>query len=248
MIDAEQTLHADPGVSGGQKDADVSTTSSSGSSSSDASKQDELAILERATGRKFSDVTQAEQFLRNLNNLVGDNAVAKARQKAEFADALVTQYAAEKGMSYEDAQQELQGLVAPSKARRPVSPSADKPVEDPRYEALEREMFLMKTPEASPYIDKVSRYAKAGSLSLSDAYKELYGDIVATKTKEDQLEAKRKDKKLASLSTSTSAPAAPSIPRSKELLAQYRKTGDQSLLQEAMKARSRETYKVGDEE
>lgn len=246
MFDAEQTLNTDSaGQAEGQQDAEARTPSSSDTPSSDAPKQDELSLLERATGRKFSDLAQAEQYLRNLNSLVGDNAVANARKKAEFADAVVSQYATEKGLSYDEAEEELRTIVSP-KTRRAVSTS-DQPKVDPRTEALEREIFLMKTPEANPFIDKVSRYAKAENMSLSDAYKELYGDVIKTKAREEQLEAKREGKKLASISTSSSATAAPAIPRSKQLLEQYAKTGDASIYREAIKARSEETWNKKEE-
>jgi len=248
MFDAEQTLKTDPEVTGGGQDAEAPAPSGSGSSSSDATKQDELAVFERATGRKFTNTAEAEQYLRNLNGLVGDNAVANARKKAEFADAFIAQYALEKGMSHDDAHRELQSLVTPSKTRQPVSLSEEKRADDPRLESLEREMFLTKNPEASPYIDNVSRYAKAQNMGLKEAYNELYGTVLATKAKEQQLEAKRKEKQSASLSTSTSAPAAGSVPRSKELLEQFRRTGDESFYMAAVKARSKEAAGRQDQE
>lgn len=249
MIETQQTPNADASrVEAGGADAMVETTSSSGTPASDANTQDALMFLERTTGRKFNSVEEGEKFVRNLNSLVGDNAVASARQKAELADAVIQQYAHENGLTPQDAEIQLKSLVVPSKTRRTVSPSADTPsASDERHEALEREVFLMKTPEATPYIEKVSRYAKAQNIGLKEAYTELYGDVLAAKVKDEQLEAKRKDKKLASVPTSSSAPPATAIPRSKELLLAYQKNGNPDLMREAIKARQKETYQTQEE-
>lgn len=221
-------------------------TTDSGAGSADASLQADLSFFERATGRKFNSVDEAEKYLKNLNSMVGDGRIAEQRKKAEFADAILIQYANERGLSVEQAQAELSNLVTPSKKAQPVS--MPEVARDPRVDQMEEELFLTKTPEAAIHIEKIRRYAKAGSLSLKEAYNELYGEILTQKAKEAQSEVKRREKQLASVPTSQSAPAANAIPRSKQLLDQYRKTGKPELMREAIKARKQETYTQETEE
>lgn len=240
MLETQQTHITDPADTGGETDAMVAATTDSDTGSADANQQAELSFIERTTGRKFSSLGEAEKYLRNLNNLVGDGRIAEQRKKAELADYVVTQFANEKGISLDEARKELETLVVPSRKPGTVSHAPSTVQSDPRVDMLERELFLSRTPEAAPYMERIDRYAKAQNMPISEAYKELYGDVLAEKTRQVQSEAKRTEKKMASVTTSSSAPSAPSIPRSKELLELARKTGDQSYLIEAMKARSRE--------
>lgn len=247
MFETQQTLDTDSTIVEGNENAMVETTTDSDSSSANVKGQAELALIERSTGRKFQTLEDAEKYLQNLNRMVGDGRIAEQRKKAELADAVVSQYANERGLSHEEAQKELEGIVAPSKkTNRAVTQQTQ--MVDPRIDALERELFLSKTPEAQPYIERIERYAKASNVSVKEAYQELYGDVLSEKAKILQSEAKRKEKQMASVSTSSSAPSAPSTSRSKELLSAVRQKGyDDSLFLEALKARSRETYSKQEE-
>lgn len=246
MSELQQTQYTDPQGSGGVADAMNKATSDSGAGSADASTQADLSFFERATGRKFNSVDEAEKYLKNLNSMVGDGRIAEQRKKAEFADAILVQYANERGLSVEQAQAELSNLVTPSRKTQPVS--VPEPVRDPRIDAMEEELFLSKTPEATQHIEKIRRYAKASSLPLKDAFQELYGDVLAQKTKEANSEAKRKEKLSASITTSSSMPATQAIPESKLLLEQYKKTGKSEFMRAAIKARKKETYQTSDTE
>ncbi len=251
MADTQQTLNADAsGLEAGQENAMVDATTVSGEGSADALEQADLALIERATGRKFATHDDAEKYLKNLNSLVGDNVVSAQREEAKLYKAVITQYANENGMNYAEAKQAIENLVTPSSATPAASPaSQNKQVYiDPRIDELERKDFLRENPLAVPYLDKIDRYAKLNGQTLSAAYNELYGDIFAEKAKQEQTEAKRKEKIAASVPTSVSAPAsAPSIPESKRLMEEYQKTGNNTLLREAIKARAKETYTVKDE-
>lgn len=246
MTDTKQTLETDTPTGGeGQEDAAVKAPSDSDGESADAKEQADLAVIERATGRKFKSHEDAEKYLKNLNSLVGDNTISAQRKEAEFAKSIVSQYANENGLTYAEAKAKLESLVAPSKTvpADASAPSQNKQVYiDPRIDELERKDFLRENPSASPYLEKIDRYAKLNGQTLSAAYEELYGDILSEQAKKQQSEAKRKEKIAASVPTSTSAPAsAPSIPESKRLLEEYKKTGNESLYREAIKARQKET-------
>ena len=245
MADTQQTLNADVSGETGDENAMVDASTDSGNGSADALSQADLALIERATGRKFANQDDAEKYLKNLNGLVGDNVVSAQREDARMYKAVITRYAAENSLSYDDAKQALEALVAPSKDTKVASqaPQNKQVYVDPRIDELERKDFLRENPIAAPYFDKIDRFAKLNGQTLSSAYQELYGDILAEKAKQQQSEAKRKDKIAASIPTSTSAPAsAPSIPESKRLMDDYKKTGNSAILREAMKARAKETY------
>lgn len=240
MSELQQTQDADPQGNGGVADAMNKATTDSGAGSADASSQADLSFFERATGRKFTSVEDAEKYLRNLNSMVGDGRIAEQRKKAELADSVIQQYASERQLTYAEAEAELRNIVAPSRKSQPVS--APEAVRDPRIDQMEEELFLTKTPEAAPHLEKIRRYAKAGSLSLKEAYNDLYGEVLSQKAKEAQSEAKRKEKQLASIPTSQSAAPVGATPQSKILLEQYKKTGKPELMREAIKARKKETY------
>lgn len=247
MADTQQTLNTDVSGETGDENAMVDASTDSDNGSADAPTQADLALIERATGRKFASQSEAEKYLKNLNSLVGDNVVSAQREEAKLYKAVITRYAAENDLSYDDAKQALEKLVAPSEATKVASQvqgTQNKQVYvDPRIDELERKDFLRENPLATPYLDKIDRYAKLNGQSLSAAYQELYGDIFAEKAKQQQSEAKRKEKIAASIPTSSSAPAsAPSIPESKRLMDEYKKSGNSTLLREAMKARAKETY------
>lgn len=242
MSETQQTLNAHTdGLSDGLENAMVDASTDSGEGSADAQTQADLALIERATGRKFASHSDAEKYLKNLNSLVGDNVVSAQRKDAELARAVVQKYAEENGLTHAEAKAQLEQIAAPSRATQTAAQSQNKQVYiDPRIDELEKKDFLRDNPDAAPLLEKIDRYAKLNGQTLTSAYQELYGDIFAEQAKQQQSEAKRKEKMAASIPTSTSAPAAPSVKESERLLNEYKKTGNSDLMREVIKARWRE--------
>lgn len=240
MFETQQTHNANPsGSEGGHVDAMVNASAASHSQSTDASSQvDALQLIKEATGREFKSVEEGKTYLSNLNRLVGDNTVASQRKKAELADAVVAQYASEQGITEQEAEQQLRGIVQPRKQQQ-VNRSVSQEVQrDPRLDEMEQELLLSKNPEAAPYLDKVVKYARSESISLKQAYNDLYGEVIKTQREQSQAEALALEKKGAQVSASNSAPPSTENTQLKKLYAEYQRTGKSEIMREILKMRN----------
>lgn len=221
----------------------VKAGDASGASATNGDSQVEAKALERlnaATGRQFSSLAEAEKHLQGLNRLVGDQTLAEQREKAQIADALVERYAQEQGISLQQAREQIQGLVRPS---RPAGGQARSETKDPaieqRLERLERFEFLEQNPNARPYMDKVTDYSKATGKSLSESYEFLYGDVVKQANTNAQADTIRDEKRQATATVSAAPGIAQAPDPEKALKDRYIKSGgkDESAARELMKER-----------
>lgn len=239
MSETQQTHAADASQSGeaGNVNAKVEAPSVPVPTADANPQAAELKALNTVMGREFKNLDEAREHYQNLNKLVGDNAIAEQRKAAQAYDALVLQIAKENGWSRAASIAYLEDLQTSSNSTEKQASSFDAKSfdENDRLQKLERELFLAKTPEAAKYLDKVEKYAKTTRTSLSEAYAELYGDVIQTAKEEALSEALRQEKLGAQVSASSSTPAAPEINRYAELMEKYRKTGNSEFFREATK-------------
>lgn len=237
MSETQQTRESDAPLSegAGQSDAKVTTPSDATSSVPDASSQGkELEVLNQIMGRNFKTLEEARDHYQNLNKLVGDNTIAEQRRAAQSYDSLIDKISKENNWSRAATIAYLDELQTSSE-KPPVSFDAKAVDDNQRVQKLERDLFLVQTPEAVKYLDKIEAYSKASKKTLRESYEELYGDILK-ETKEQALsEAVRQEKLGAQVNASTNTPAPPDPNRYAELMEKYKKTGNSEFLREAMK-------------
>lgn len=204
MSEIQQTQSADAEnlQTAGTMDAKVEESSNSTSVTADAIEQ---AAIEKVTGRKFASVDEAKKHYENLNRLVGDQTVAEQRKRAEIADNLARQLAAEQGVSLESAYDYMRGLT------RPQAGGQDAKALDYENKTrnLERQVFLLQNGDAAPYMDRVEDYVKATGKSYQEAYTFLYGDVLKESARKKDDERVRQEKMGAQVLASTSAPPPP---------------------------------------
>jgi len=250
MLETQQThpTDSDGSSEGNEVNAMVENSSDSSGNGADAKPQaSELKIIEKATGRRFESIDEAEKYLKNLNGLVGDYSIAKQRERAELFDATVSTIAHDQGISEEDARKYIEDSVKPQ--RKQLIPKASQRKEQDvqissreselqsRLEEVERKTFLQETPEAKKYMDKVDKYAKAYGLPLQAAFEELYGPVIREMREQSQSEKVRMEKMNARVTSSSSSPPKPQDDKYARLMAEYKKTGDQNLFLQALKVK-----------
>jgi len=139
-----------------------------------------LAFLETATGRKFDNVESAKKYLVNLNNLVGDQSVAGARE----AEKILTSLSQKLGKPTSELEGFVVDLALAKTADKPVETKKDPVPEvkapetgtelDQRLEKLEhRDQVISlkeKYPEAAEVVEDIALIARAKGISYVEAY------------------------------------------------------------------------------
>ena len=178
--------------------SDVSTQKDS-SSATDPNKE-VLTLVEGVLGRKFDSVDDVKKTLSNLNSLVGDQTVAKARESAKLYDSFVNKWAESEGKTVEEANKFwADTLTAP--AVKPVATKKtdrpEPPVEDTRFEKnnaeiddlkarLDRSDLLAKYPYAVEVQEEIAIVAKQKGISQLEAFeKSPFKPLVEAKAKEE---------------------------------------------------------------
>jgi hypothetical protein len=150
-----------------------------------------LQLIEASTGRKFSNVDEAKKYLSNLNSLVGDQEVAKAREAAKALADLTSKFG--------KTPAELEKLIADKlvEASQPketpvekAGKEADKDEFMQRLERLEHaeqsQALREKYPGAAEVVDVVAMVAKASGKSYIEAFESSpMKELVELKAKED---------------------------------------------------------------
>lgn len=246
MPDPKQTLGPDSAPNAeGKKDAEGAAATSSGAAPADASKQAEEIALRRIsaiTGRDYPSLEEAEKHLKNLNHMVGDNAVASNRKDAEFAGRVLDSVMREQGLSTRDeARSYLEKLMPEDKIENaPAAPA--KPVLDEatlsRLRAGERAEFLLDNPEAREYLPKVEEYSKASGKTLKESFEFLYGDVVKARKAEADEEA-RKAEKIGATATASQSTETAKVPDAEaKSISDFKEGKDPNGLRNALKLRS----------
>lgn len=182
---------------------DVSTQKDS-SSATDPNKE-VLSLVEGVLGRKFDTVEDVKKTLSNLNSLVGDQAVAKARENAQLFDKFVEKWASNEGKTVEEAKKFWADTLTAKEADIPLSTKkpevkSQKPeptMEDTRIDKtaseieelrtkFERSELLAKYPYAAEVQEEIAIVAKQKGISQLDAFeKSPFKPLVESKAKEE---------------------------------------------------------------
>lgn len=244
MAETQPTLNSDP-VSSTEGLEEVQVNAGSVPGQTDAKEQVDLKALEvinQTTGRNFTSFAEAQKHLQHLNSLVGDRTVAEQREKAAMADLFLTAYAEEQNLSLDEAREQIKSLVGNKRTPKPMEqePVSSVPQEvQAQLEELARFKFVSEHPDAKPYIEKVSAYAKATKTTLSSAYTELYGDVLGKAKEDENAESLRAEKIAAQVNVSASGNVAPPPDSERQLKQRYAKSGgrDTDAMRDIIKER-----------
>jgi len=168
-------------TSGGTTDVSAQGGSSNSESNVDSAA---LKLIEASTGRKFENPAAAEQFLKNLNSLVGDQQVAKAREAEKVLAGLTQKFGVkdvaelEKYIADQVIGQTSQSAPTAEKPKQQVeqksAPTEQDSVVLERLEKLEHRDELLalreKYPNAVKVAEEVALIAKAKGVSYIEAY------------------------------------------------------------------------------
>jgi len=164
----------------------VSEATNLENSPSPADTLSEAEYFQKLTGRK--DIKTKEDFekhYQNLKKLVGDQAIAELRKKAEAYDKL--QQEIEKEADEFLASEEGQEFAKELEADVEKSEVADL---KERLEAIE---FLKKHPEAEPYLDVIRSFASYSGTSLEEAYEQRLKDLIDSKLEAEKLKKEERN-------------------------------------------------------
>lgn len=159
--DAEKAALVEAAAKASQKDGEVAKT--------DVGKptvDEVLTVLNETLKRDFKTREEAVKSLTNLNSMVGDNAIAELRKKAEDAsnfDAIVKAYAASEGKTPDQARLELLNEIKVQKtpANETVRTSdTTGTATDQRLKALELELQEERLLKAHPEAKHVLKELK----------------------------------------------------------------------------------------
>jgi hypothetical protein len=170
----------------GGSDPDVSTQKDSSSATTDPNKE-VLSLVEGVLGRKFDSVEDVKKTLSNLNSLVGDQSVAKARENAKLYDSFVEKWASGEGKTVEEAKKfwadtltntsaelPLKKVEEKSKKSEPVAVNTgDEKVRaevDQLRSKIEHNELLAKYPYAAEVQEEVAIIAKQKGVSQIEAF------------------------------------------------------------------------------
>lgn len=177
-MDTSQTQTTDPAAS--------TTGSQTDGGAKQAQGSDTLAFLSKTLNREFKDLDDATKSLENLKSMVGDQAIAQLREKAQDADhfnKLVSAYAKEQGVDTRDARRDiLAELSSGETTQTKVEPRADDGVREELRKLqlkFEEKELLEAHPEAKTVLDSVRDLARASGKSLSEAYEKGLKDVVS---------------------------------------------------------------------
>lgn len=178
----------------GTKDVDTQGSSSDNKVNADSVA---LKLIETSTGRKFDKIEDAQKFLTNLNSLVGDQNVAKAREAQEVLTNLSKKFGKTDVKELETYLADI--VLNQTQQQKPaetVKPESTKVETDPlfvsRLEQLEHSNQLLslekKYPMASEVADEVALIAKAKGVSYIEAFESSpLKNLVEFKAKEESV-------------------------------------------------------------
>lgn len=209
-IDAKESVlkTEEPTDTSEGKSPDVSTQATS-SPATDPN-QEVIKLLETTTGRKFSNLEDFQKYVSGLNSLVGDQAIAKAREGAKLWETFSSKWAEQEGQTLDEAkkylaEQLLSGELKAQKSEAKEQPKAE-PKEQPKAEpiiksseidkiseridkltdAQERSALKERYPEAKEVLDEIAIIAKQKGVSYVEAYENSpLRALVETKVKEE---------------------------------------------------------------
>lgn len=173
----EGTPDAQPVAPGGTPD--VAPQTSASDNNADAGLV-ALQLIETSTGRKFENVEEAQKFLQNLNSLVGDQSVAKAREAQKALDSLTQKFGktpaeievALTNFVIEATKSKAEPVIKPNVENNPA-PAIGKEL-DERLAELEdfRQLTALKDkyPAAVEVKDEIAAVAKARGISWVEAF------------------------------------------------------------------------------
>ena len=151
-----------------------------------------LKLIEASTGRKFDNVEDAKKYLENLNKLVGDQSVAKARDAEKVLTGLTQKFGKNSA--------ELEKFIADALTEKPVDAPKEAPKVQPkavtddavtkRIEHLEHANQLLalekKYPNAASVADEVAIIAKFKGVDYIKAFEDSpLKSLVELKAKEE---------------------------------------------------------------
>lgn len=127
-----------------------------------------LRLIEASTGRKFTDVNEASKYLANLNSLVGDQSVAKARDAEKLLTELTTRLGLKDNADLTKFVADVALGQVVDKTTKDVKKEPDAVVVK-RIEDLEHQNKTLelreKYPAAVEFLDLISLDAKAKGIS-----------------------------------------------------------------------------------
>ncbi len=140
-----------------------------------------LMFIEASTGRKFDNIESAKKYLTSLNNLVGDQAVAGARE----AEKILTSLSQKLGKPTSELESFVVDLALAKTTEKPAEkPKPASEVKAPetraddelskRLEKLEHTDQIIdlkeKYPEAAEVVEDIALIAKSKGISYVEAY------------------------------------------------------------------------------
>lgn len=141
--------------------------------------EDALKLIEASTGRKFANADEARKYLSNLNSLVGDQAVAKAREAAKAYDTMLERFAGETGKSVEEVKKYFADELIKGPAAKPepkVEAVNDKKLDKVSSEVqqlreqLQAQELLSKYPTAKEVMEDIAILARQKGVSQLEAF------------------------------------------------------------------------------
>ena len=141
-------------------------------------KPEAVQFAERALGREFASVEEAEKTIKNLNSLVGDQTVSSQRKALE-------KIASQANMSTNEL---IEYLATQDISTPQATPDENQPAEPPvrnlpddttkRLVRLETDTFVERNPEAQEVRDQVFAKALATGRPVSDIWDNEFAPLI----------------------------------------------------------------------
>lgn len=143
-----------------------------------------LSLIEGSTGRKFENIDDAKKYLANLNSLVGDQSVAKAREDAKLFQSFVDRWATAQGQTADEAKRYWADQLVGKATAKPEPKSEVKETKAPEeIKALQDKVDFLdgarqqaelfeKHPYARKVKEEVAIIAKQKGVSQLEAFEQ----------------------------------------------------------------------------
>ena len=154
----------DVGAEGGNTDVDTLGENTQNAELS-------LNDLNLVTGREYSSRDEALKHLKELNSLVGDQEISKARKQADEFNEILDNYSKAEGISREEAKAELAkpSEKTPEETEETELSRLRKQLNNETQARKQRE-FITDVPLAKDYIDTLQARANTKDESLTEAW------------------------------------------------------------------------------
>lgn len=134
-----------------------------------------LGDLNIITGREYKTREDAMRHIKELNSLIGDDKIATDRKLAEEYSKILGEYAANDGLSRDEARKELLANLNKERKEKPQEKDSEasrlsRKISNLEYR-LEKEDFLRAYPKAEKLVSVIADGARATGVTLEEYYK-----------------------------------------------------------------------------